>query len=92
MAAVTETVTLLLPQLAQDGVLGSGCCAVPAAPAIERDLLGWAGVRRVEVDQPAGLVRVVVAGGRPRPDEIAWSLRMLGLAEARILDEERDSG
>lgn len=89
---MTETVTLLLPQLALDGVLGSGCCAVPAAPAIERDLLGWAGVRRVEVDRPAGLVRVVLEGDGPRPDEIAWSLRMLGLGEARVLDEERDSG
>jgi hypothetical protein len=74
------TIVIVVRELAQRPVLGVGCCAIPAAAAIESALGDWRGVERVEVDARSGRITVTVSGeGTPAPADLIWSLRMLGL-------------
>lgn len=77
---MTRQVTLLVPELAARPLVGSACCVVPAAEAIEQTLGQWAGVEAVRIDDAAGRVEVSVDPERgPAPADLVWSLRMLGL-------------
>lgn len=79
-----ERLVLVVPGLSAQAAIGSCCGAVSAADAIERSLLGWAGVESVQV--VAAHDRVVVVADRdggPRADDLLWSLRMLGLEHVR---------
>ena len=60
--------------------MGAGCCAVPAAAAIERTFLEWDAVERVEADVGHGRVTVTLSGSpQPTGADLVCSLRMLGL-------------
>lgn len=78
-AADERTIVLESAELAARPVVGSSCCAVPAAEAIKDTLASWPGVRHVTVEVGRGRVEVALDGDRPTAADLAWSLRMLGL-------------
>lgn len=82
-----ERIVLDIPELPGRPVVGGGCCAVPAAEAIEQSLCGWRGVRGVQVDVTSGRVEAELDEDGPGASDLVWSLRMLGFEEVRPPDE-----
>lgn len=72
-------------------VVAAGCCAVPAALLVERELRGWRAAQRLRVETAPGVACVEHVGSLD-PRTVAEALRELGLLVAAWTAAARGSG
>jgi hypothetical protein len=84
MTVETTRITLLyVPAIAAGDMVPAGCCPVPAAAAAVQILLFVDGVADVDVDEPAGLLRVTHDPAVVTAEHLAEELTFVGLPAER---------